>query len=130
MVIPEKKIRDLHNYFTKNHVEIKCCDFSKIVDIANKGDVIYFDPPYDYDDEGFTKYVANDFTRNDLNRLKKVADELINKGCRVIISNNDTQYVNKLFDNGKYKIDRITVTRFISCNGDKREKANEVIIYG
>lgn len=129
-VINEFRIRKLSKYLNDNDVCITNVDFSKVVKSAKNGDFIYFDPPYDYESTGFTTYSADGFTRKDLERLKKTCDTLIDKGCRVMISNNDTLFVNELFSDGCYEIYHIQANRFINCDGQKRTKAKEVIIYG
>lgn len=129
-IINEKKIFDLHKLFNEKSFEIRNVDFEDAVFDAKKGDIIYFDPPYDYEDKGFTSYSAKGFSKKDLIRLKNLCDNLIKKGCKVIISNNDTKFVNELFDSSEYDFKPVKAFRFINCNGKKRKNAKEVIIYG
>lgn len=129
-IVMEKKINNLSRLLNEKNFKITCLDFEEAVKDAKKGDVIYFDPPYDYEETGFTSYSANGFNKSDLVRLKNLCDRLIEKGCRVIISNNDTKFVNELFKCNGYQIIHIEASRFISCDGSKRSKVKEVIIYG
>lgn len=129
-IVNEHRIKKLSDYLRKNSVEILNCDFEKCTKRAKRGDFIYFDPPYDYEETGFTTYSADGFTRNDLSRLKSVCDDLIRRGCVVLLSNNDTQFVNELFSEPYYEVFHIEANRFINCDGSKRTKAKEVIIYG
>ena len=129
-IVMKEKILELSHYFKKNNVIIKKGDFSNAVENAKEGDIIYFDPPYDYEGDGFTSYIANGFTKNDLMRLKKCCDMLVERKCEVIISNNDTKYVNELFSNDYYQIEHIEAHRLINCDGKNRKKEKEVIIYG
>ncbi len=124
------RILALSNYFRDNNIQITCGDFADSVNGAVAGDLVYFDPPYDYDSSGFTTYTGNGFSRKDLERLKEVADALIDRGVKVIISNNDTKFVNNLFRDNRYIIEHIEANRFISCDGKERKKAMEVIIHG
>jgi len=126
----EKKILGLNKLLNEKNFQITCLDFAEAVKDAKKGDVVYFDPPYDYEETGFTSYSAIGFNKSDLVRLKNLCDSLIEKGCKVIISNNDTKFVNELFKCNGYKIVHIEASRFISCDGSKRTKVKEVIIYG
>lgn len=87
------KINNLSSYLNSNNVVIRNEDFRKCVSDCKSGDVIYFDPPYDYENSGFTSYVKDGFNKKDLLDLKNICDELIEKGCFVVISNNDTEYV-------------------------------------
>lgn len=99
-------------------------------------DYVYFNPPYDYENEnGFVSYNANGFSRKDLIRLKLFCDKLIELGCIVLISNNDTTFVRELFNDNNYKIvyeiKQIKANRNINSSGKKRaKKVHEVLIYG
>lgn len=129
-IVFEDKIYELNGYLNNNEVNIMHGDFEIAVQSAQKGDVIYFDPPYDYENDGFTSYTKNGFSREDLKRLKLICDDLIKRGCKVIISNNDTTFVNDLFSDIHYTIEHIYASRMINCKGKKRKAAKEVIIYG
>ncbi len=129
-IIMKERILSLSKYLKSNSVKITQGDFVAALSEAQPGDYIYLDPPYDYDNIGFTSYVMNGFNHEDLKRLKTVCDELVDKGCHVIISNNDTKFVNSLFKDKRYKIEHIEASRFISCDGKQRKKAKEVIIHG
>lgn len=128
-IILEEKILALSEYLNKVSATITNLDFEMAIVDAKENDLIYFDPPYDYENNGFTSYTSNGFTREDLVRLKKVCDELIKRGCKVIISNNDTTYVNELFDDPKYVIKHVVTRWTISCDGKNRKEIKEVIIY-
>ncbi|MDD4069953.1 MAG: Dam family site-specific DNA-(adenine-N6)-methyltransferase [Candidatus Izemoplasmatales bacterium] len=129
-IVNDHKIHKLSRFFNEKNVTIRNLDFEKSVNDAKCGDVVYFDPPYDYEAEGFTAYSSAGFDRGDLTRLKQVCDDLIMRGCKVIISNNDTPFVNVLFTSTHYQIHRIEANRFINCDGTNRKKVKEVIIYG
>lgn len=129
-IVSEQKILDLSKFLNENNVKITRKEFYNSVSDANEGDFIYFDPPYDYEKEGFISYSPKGFTREDLQKLKRTSDKLIKKGCFILISNNDTKFVNELFNDPHYKIYHIEVKRFISCDGKNRQRAKEVLIYG
>lgn len=130
-VVMENKIIELSKFLKSKNVEIRRGDFENCTTDAKKNDVIYFDPPYDYEDNnGFTSYNENGFSRNDLIRLRDLCIKLIKKGCKVIISNNDTEFVNEIFTNDYFTIKHIEAKRYINCDGRKRSHVKEVIIYG
>lgn len=129
-IVMGDKILNLSKYFNDKKVSIKYGDFEKAVKTAKSGDVIYFDPPYDYETTGFKEYIKTGFKHNDLDRLKNLCDKLISNGCFVVVSNNDTQYVRECFKDHKYTIKSVIAKRYINCDGKNRSKANEVIIYG
>lgn len=114
----------------KGHCAIRNGSYESAVSDAKAGDVIYFDPPYDQDEsiesEGFVGYVSEGWTWRDTAHLKAVCDKLVERGCSVIISNNDTKLVRELF--ADYEIKSVEVKRSVNRDGSKR-KGQEVIIY-
>lgn len=129
-IVMEERIRALHDYFSTNHILITNQDFALAVQNATAGDFVYFDPPYDYDGSGFTTYMQGGFTHEDTTRLKELCDDLIERGCTVLISNNETQFVTNLFNEVQYRVFHIDANRSINSKGEKRKQAKEVIIYG
>lgn len=129
-VLIRERILALHRYFVESDVQIMNLDFSESVAEAVEGDFVYFDPPYDYERDGFTLYVDGGFTRADLERLKQTSDELIERGCSVMISNNQTTFVENLFNDPRYHIEMINANRWINSDGANRAHAREVVIYG
>lgn len=129
-IVFEDKILEMSKYFNQRGFEITSVDFEIAVSSAKKGDIVYFDPPYDYDTNGFASYTKYGFTRADLIRLKKLCDALIARGCKVVISNNDTSFVRELFNDRKYHLDVVLAKRMINCIGEQRDNVKEVIIYG
>lgn len=131
-IIREEQIRLISKYLSTANVAMRCGDFSTAVLDAKAGDVVYFDPPYDYDDdykEGFSRYNANHFLHKDLIRLRDVMVGLIERGCYVFMSNNDTSFVNSIFDE-RFKFVRFLGRRMINNTSDKRSGVNEVIVIG
>lgn len=70
-IVMKDKINNLSNYLNSNNVVIRNEDFRKCISDCRSGDVIYFDPPYDYENSGFTSYVKDGFNKKDLLDLKK-----------------------------------------------------------
>jgi len=110
------------------NVEIKCCDFSEVLDYTNKGDFVYFDPPY-YPlnkTSNFTSYTDSDFLEDEQIRLFNVFKNLSEKEIYVIESNSDTKFIKNLYK--EYDIIKIKANRFINSNKDKRGKINELFV--
>jgi DNA adenine methylase len=132
-IVREAQIREISNYLNNNNIQIICGDFENAVADIQPGDVVYFDPPYDYDDdcsEGFVRYTANQFSRDDLRRLAELCDNLVALGCYVLISNNDTECVQRYFPTDRYDHIHILGRRMINNLSTKRHGVNEVIIIG
>lgn len=138
LICDETNIKEIHEYLSnpENHIEIMNGSYEDAIKKAKDGDVIYIDPPYDYeDDDGFTKYQMSGFSFEDFQKLKEKCDKAVNKGAFVIISNNATTKVMKLFEEDpKYKIfydpNCFTSLRSINCKGDDRRTGSEVIFWG
>ena len=102
--------------------------FTKVIENINKNDLIYFDPPY-YPltkTSNFTSYDANCFLEDKQKDLFTLFEELDKKGCFVIHSNSDTEFIKKLYKN--FKIELVQANRFINSKSNGRGKINEVLI--
>lgn len=110
--------------------DVRNGSYADAVSDAKAGDTIYLDPPYDQDEgiesDGFVGYVSEGWTYRDTEKLKAVCDSLVERGCNVIISNNDTKFIRELFKD--YEIRTVSVKRSVNRDGAKR-KGQEVIIY-
>ena len=131
-IVRELQIKEISNYLNENDIQILCGDFEHALNGVKAGDVIYFDPPYDYDDcsEGFARYTATQFSRKDLKRLSELCDKLVDMGCYVFISNNNTEHVREFFPIDRYEHVHILGRRMINNLSSKRRGVDEVIIIG
>lgn len=134
LICDEENINEISYFLNNNDVTITSKSFEFAVEKCEKGDWIYFDPPYDYENSGFVGYVKEGFSHEDLVKLKEVCDELVKKGCYVLVSNNDTEFVRQTFNSSDYEIIYSTKTikanRNINSKASKRNKVDEVLIYG
>ncbi|RUR08381.1 Dam family site-specific DNA-(adenine-N6)-methyltransferase [Legionella sp. km772] len=102
-------------------------DFRKTFALAEKGDVIYCDPPYVPSAE-HTKplpYTQHKFTNNEQIELAELARETAAKGIPVIISNHDTEFTRRYYRQASIK--SFPVSRFINCQANLRRPVNELI---
>ena len=108
--------------------EIKCVDFSEILTKVQKGDFVYFDPPYVPLNEtsSFTSYTKYGFDIDMQFKLRDVCDELDSMGVKFMLSNSDTKLVNELYAN--YEIKKVFASRQINANADGRGKITEVLV--
>jgi len=111
-------------------VELHSEDFERCVEWAERGDFIYFDPPYHPLSEtaSFTSYTKEDFTKDDQTRLEKVFRQLDEMGCQVMLSNSCTPFIQDLYDSNTYKKVEVNARRAISCKGDGRSSIPELVI--
>ncbi len=110
------------------NAEIQNADFAKVLDFADNGDFVYFDPPY-YPltpTSSFTAYHENVFLDEEQKRLYGVFKELANRGASVMHSNSDTEFIKELYSG--YYIEFVEVNRFINSKSSGRGKIREIII--
>lgn len=125
-ILQESKLR-LASKLLKD-VEIKKTDFMKILGFAKKGDFVYFDPPY-YPitkTSSFTDYQINSFGEKEQKKLARIFKTLDKRGCKVMLSNSDTEFIRGLYKD--YNIHIVRAARMINCNGAGRGKINELVI--
>lgn len=102
-------------------------DFRDTMARAHEGDVVYCDPPYVplTATANFTSYSSGGFTSKDQLELGLLARQLSARGVTVILSNHDTEFVSQAYEGAEFV--RFPVQRFISCDGENRGKALEVL---
>ena len=128
-IVQEDAIRELSKFLQT--VEIKTGDYRAVLNGVNPlpGDVLYLDSPYDKDEDiktsGFVGYQKEGWTRHDLEIMKTECDYWSRLGVKIVVSNNDTQFVRELFSD--WDIHEVDVRRSINRNGDCR-KGKEVVI--
>ncbi|TBR60332.1 DNA methyltransferase [Westiellopsis prolifica IICB1] len=121
-------LKAVSKYLNDNQIDILNIDFQEAIQDAKKGDLIYFDPPYDpvSDTSSFTGYDVNGFNKDQQIRLKETFDDLNSRGCNILLSNAYTEFIVNLY--GEYKQTKIAATRAINSNASKRGKVDEILI--
>ena len=125
-IVQAEKLRMISNLL--KNVKAKKMSFECVVKLAKKGDFIYFDPPYYPLKKGksFTTYTKHNFLENEQKKLADVFKQLDKKGCKVMLSNSDTQFIKKLYQD--YTIHIVKASRVINSNSTERGKIKEVVI--
>ncbi len=110
-----------------HHAEIKRQDFAQTMQDSTVGDVIYCDPPYLplSATASFTAYDKEDFSLAQQEQLAELARECAARGVPVLLSNHDTPLARELYTGAE--LFELQVRRNISCKGDGRGKANELL---
>lgn len=110
-------------------VSLLVADFETVVEEAQAGDFVYFDPPYvaasRYSD--FSRYTPGGFSDADQVRLRNVAAKLKNRGVHVLLSNSDTDDVRHLYSNG-FEVFTVSAPRFINSQANGRGNVPELLI--
>ncbi|HEY9744918.1 MAG TPA: Dam family site-specific DNA-(adenine-N6)-methyltransferase [Oculatellaceae cyanobacterium] len=122
---PEK---EMHAFHRKIQIaELLNQDFLSVMESAQPGDVVYCDPPYVplTETSNFTAYSSGGFGHKEQQQLADMAKHLSRRGVHVVISNHDTVFTQTAYESAR--IVSFKVRRFISCKGDARGEANEML---
>jgi DNA adenine methylase len=114
------------------NVEIEHRSYVEVLEHAQAGDFIYFDPPY-YPvskTSSFTSYNADAFLEKEQKELCDVFKQLHDRGCKVMLSNSDTPFIREIY--GKLgsgiNIKTVQAGRNINSNSSGRGKVLEVVV--
>lgn len=114
------------------NIPIYSLDFQQLIIetkiTSKKNCLFYFDPPYAplSKTSNFTSYTKQGFSTYDQFRLKSTIEFLDLLGIKFILSNSDSDLVNKLYS--AYNVHKVRASRSINSKGSKRGKITEYII--
>ena len=102
-------------------------DYAYVLDVAEPGDLVYFDPPYEpmSPTAEFTEYSAGGFDKDDQRELLDAVLELADSGVHVVLSNSGVMY--DRYDGVGLYVDHEGATRAINSDADNRGEVDEVI---
>lgn len=102
--------------------------FNLIEQDIQKGDFVYFDPPYAplNTTSNFTSYSKEGFDNKMQENLRNFCVSLDRRGIKFMVSNSSASLILELYQN--FHISFVDATRAINSKGDKRGKIKEVII--
>ncbi len=130
----EANLRAVHQALKdRDRIRLLCTDFQDAVKDAEKGDFIYFDPPYQPlgKTANFTEYTAGGFGPDEQKRLAEVFRNRDERGCLLMLSNSSKrEFLEPLykpyFEKG-YVLE-VKAARAISSIGSKRGPVKEFVI--
>lgn len=124
-IVQRENILACHNALQK--ADILYGDFSKIK--PQKGDFVYFDPPYHPTDEAsFTSYTKENFTEKDQVRLRDFCAGLHRSGVFVMLSNSKTKLIEDIYRAKYFRQNIVMAPRFVNCKPGERGKVQELLI--
>lgn len=127
--VDEDNIHSLSRLFKERNFEFYNKDYQKLLRKIKKSDLVYIDPPYDQlENDTFSGYTKEGFTRDDQKKLKQFIDKLTEKGAGVIYSNHATDFIKELFSEYIVANDIYPVQRAISASSNHRRKVDEILI--
>lgn len=125
-IFDERKLRIVSHAL--QGVELLNTGFSKAVETAQKGDFVYFDPPYVplNKTSSFTSYTRHDFGENDQIELANIFQELTERGVLAMLSNAATDSTRKLYKD--FFQHEVFASRIINSKADRRGKIAEIVV--
>jgi DNA adenine methylase len=110
------------------HVTLLHTDFRSVVDTAQEGDFVYFDPPYVplTKTASFTSYTMGEFTQEQQRKLADVVRQLTCKGVLVMLSNSNNDVVRELY-RGWY-VHEVKASRAVNSKPNLRGKVTELVV--
>lgn len=110
------------------HAQIETRPFDTVLGKAEKGDLVYFDPPYVplSPTSNFTDYAKGGFGEAEQRRLAGVFATLARRGVRVLLSNSAAPLVRELYEG--FTIHEVLASRNVNSKGDRRGKIAEALV--
>ncbi|MDZ4769684.1 MAG: DNA adenine methylase [Chloroflexota bacterium] len=110
------------------NASIETADFERLIDVAQRGDFIYFDPPYEplTPTSSFTSYTNDGFTSQDQARLAELYRALDARGCLLMLSNSSAPLIYTLYQD--FHIQPIQARRAINSKAEGRGVVTELLV--
>lgn len=107
---------------------IQSGNFEQVLEIAEAGDFVYFDPPYapSSDTADFTSYSKEGFDDAAQEMLLLVCLQLNQRGVKWMVSNSNTTLIQELYRG--FKIEPVGASRAINSKASKRGSVIELLI--
>jgi DNA adenine methylase len=125
-ICDEENLRAVALALKKAVIETK--HFADVLDVAKKGDLVYFDPPYHplSKTSSFTGYEKTGFNEDSQRLLADVFRRLAESGVKVILSNSMTPLIRKLY--AGFPLDAVFAKRSVNSRADRRGKISEALV--
>lgn len=95
---------------------------------VRRGDLVYFDPPYDPISKtaSFTAYAKGGFGDAEQEQLAEMFARFVGRGVHCVLSNSDTPFIRKLYEG--FNIETVYARRAINSRADRRGPVSEVLV--
>ena len=112
-------------------VQIRYQSYKEIEHTVQRGDLVYFDPPYVplSKSSHFTAYTGVGFDEEDQEQLAAFAKKLHVRGVKLILSNHDVPVVRELYRDDAFRIQVVPMRRPVNSKADRRGAVNELVIH-
>ncbi|MBD3172977.1 Dam family site-specific DNA-(adenine-N6)-methyltransferase [Candidatus Bathyarchaeota archaeon] len=128
-IVPKRRIRKASELL--KDVEILCTDFEYLYEGAKKGDLCYFDPPYQpvSPTSNFTSYSADGFDINDQKRLFDLCVHVHKNQVFFVLSNSAAIEITEMYEGyEEFTLRSVDASRSINSDASKRGIIEEQII--
>lgn len=135
-ICDEPNLRAVGNVLLELDVELRHGLYHSVVEDAQAGDFVYFDPPYAplSTTSSFRSYTAEGFTSADQKHLQSVVLQLIERRCTVVLSNSTAPEIERLYEHDTearragVKVARVKARRAINSKASRRGSIDELLI--
>jgi len=126
--VQKENITNVSKLLKETKSIIKLQSFKDVLKNAKTWDFVYFDPPYDTltDTANFTSYNESWFWRNMQIELRDVFVKLHKMGCKVMLSNHNTDFIREIF--AWFKFEVVKARRNVNSNGSWRGVVEEIVV--
>lgn len=125
-ICDEQNLRAVAKELRRARIETK--HFAKVLDRAQAGDLVYFDPPYQPVSKtaSFTSYEKDGFGEVSQRQLADVFRQLDEMGVKLLLSNSMTPLVRELY--APFNIEQVFANRSVNSKADGRGKVREALV--
>lgn len=112
------------------NAEIVASDFEPIIDRAEKGDLVFADPPYTvrHNINGFVKYNEKLFSWEDQVRLADTLVRARDRGAKIVSTNANHHSIRTLYRDRDFVLKSVSRYSSISADSTSRKQFDELVI--
>jgi DNA adenine methylase len=129
-ILDAQNLRAISKALKDTNAQLRSSDYKSALSICGKNDFVYLDPPYQPKSKtsSFTDYAPGGFSEPDQRELAEEVKRLVERGCKVLLSNSETPLTNRLYE--RFEKIRVTVNRPINSVGSSRRGYKEILVLG
>jgi len=129
-ICDEPRLRAAAEALRRRGVSIKVADFEKLSEGAERGDAVYFDPPYVplSKTASFTGYHSASFGDLEHQRLASTFKQLTLRKVAAVLSNSGADATRLLYRGEGIQVEKVLVTRPINSKSTARGSVTELLV--
>jgi DNA adenine methylase len=135
-IVDRQRLSAVASALSASGVRLQVGHYSTVLDLAQPGDFLYFDPPYApvSTTANFTSYTSQGFDADAQEALQRAVVALARRGCYVVLSNSKTPLTRELYDGNAevaaagLRAYRVCARRAVNSNPSRRGPVDEYII--